>query len=315
MKCRYKFKVHGQIRVADLKPIKTRGLEFQFVAENETISQLMITAPANEAGDIPVVIENPTAGVKTHINVPSPCFLFVQKEVRAIEVLLSVFGLHSVDLKNFEIEWLPENAEEKKKLKIDRFETHRGEMNASDLPFLPFDLLARSIIAADDAAEVETSLSFFRKGLIDISEERYIEAFYDYYFFLESFFGEGKTKNQAVKEVFEKSTPLRNCIEKILRGPDSELMIGTNHYGRFLQKFKNKTAEEIIEHMVKLRGYLHHHSAKRRDAWHPDDHGRFELDALLLHNIAYRIAMDTVIPLLYQENTTEKYREMHGPRR
>jgi hypothetical protein len=26
-----------------------------------------------------------------------------------------------------------------------------------------------------------------------MSEDRYIEAFYDYYFFLESFFGEGKT--------------------------------------------------------------------------------------------------------------------------
>jgi hypothetical protein len=311
MKCTYKFKVHGQVRVAELKSVQVRGFEFRFIVADELITHLIVTVPANQADDIPLVIESPGSGVKANIKIPAPCFLFVQKEVRAIEVLLSVFGLHSIDLNNFETEWISENDEEKNKLKISHFETYRGVMKTNEIPFLPFEILARSIITAADAADVEVSLSFFRKGSIDMSEERYIEAFYDYYFFLESFFGEGKTKNHAVQEAFKKSEPLKVCIDNILRGPDSKLMARNNQNARFREKFKTKTTDEIIDHIVNLRGYLHHHSAKRKDGWHPEDHGRFELDALLLHNIAYRIAMDTVIPCIYQEKTTAKYQGMY----
>jgi hypothetical protein len=312
MKCRYKFKIEGHMKVADLKPVQIRGMNFQFVSEKGLITHLIVTVPANDANDIPKVIENPMPGVKAHINVPSPIYLFVKREVRAIEALLSVFGLHSIDVNNFEIEWLPENEEERKKLKISRFATYRGEIDPSDQPPLSFDLVARSIIAADDAVAIETSLNFFRKGLVDFSETRYIEAFYDYYFFLESVFGDGKTKNYAVKEAFKNSPRLNGRIDEILKGTNSKLMIRHDQRSHFEQKFKNKTVEEIIDYIVELRGYLHHHSIKRKDNWHPDDHYRFELDALLLHNIAYYIAMDIALPYLYEEKTLKIYQEMFG---
>jgi hypothetical protein len=310
MKCAYKFKVSGELRAVNLAPVKIRGFEFQFIAENGFVTHLTITVPANDIDDIPKVIQNPTSGVKAHIHIPAPCFLFVQKEVRSIEVLLSVFGLHSIDLNNFFTEWIPESDAEKLKLKINHFETYRGSSKKEDVPILPFDILARSIIAAEDASDVEVSLSFFRKGLIDMSEDRYIEAFYDYYFFLESFFGEGKTKNHSVQEAFKKSEPLRACIDHVLKDQDSGHRDKEHH--RFIENFKNKTTDQIIDHIVGLRGYLHHHSAKRKDGWHPEDHNRFKLDALLLHYISYRIAVETVFPRLYHEKTTAKCKEIFG---
>jgi len=311
MKCSYKFKVNGQLRATNLRPVNVRGFEFQFLSENEFITHLVVKVPANDSNDIPAVTHNPETKSKPHIHIPAPHFLLVQQEVRAIEVLLSVFGLHSIDLINFSTEWIPENDSDKMKLKINHFETSREKMMTSDLPVLPYDLLARSIIAAEDAIDIEVSLSFFRKGLIDMSEERYIEAFYDYYFFLESFFGEGKTRNRAVKEAFKKSEQLRNCIDLILKNQALNSM-GSQENQRFLQHFKKKTIDDIIDHIVELRGYLHHHSANRKNGWHPDDHYRFKLDAMLLHRIGYRIATDTVLLRLFQEKTTAKYNEIIG---
>lgn len=137
MKCAYKFKVSGELRAVNLALVKIRGFEFHFIAENGFVTHLTITVPANDIDDIPKVIQNPTSGVKAHIHIPAPCFLFVQKEVRSIEVLLSVFGLHSIDLNNFFTEWIPESDAEKLKLKINILKHIGGRRRKKTYPSFP----------------------------------------------------------------------------------------------------------------------------------------------------------------------------------
>ena len=307
MKCRYTFKIRGHIKVAKLRPIKVHGWSFEFHQEGGLLSQLSVTVPANRPEDLPMITPNPSPGIKAHINVPAPLFLFVKREVRAIEALLSVFGVHQIDLNRFKTKWIPESEEEKASININDFSTDVAKADTESMPPLPFDLLARCVIAADEATDVEMQLAFFRKGIVDFYEERFIEAIYDFYFFLESMFGEGQFKKHGVEEAFKKSKPLREAIEKVMANPAANATHRQSELESFLKKYNGMSVEKIVEHIVELRGFLHHHTAKRKDIWHPEDHKRYGSEALLLRSIACCIAIDTSLAYLYRQHVMEAY--------
>lgn len=307
MKCRYTFKIRGQVKVAEIRPIEVHGWSFEFLQDGGLLSQLSVTVPANGPEDVPTITPNPSPGIKAHINVPAPSFPFVKKEVRAIESLLSVFGLHQIDLDRFKTEWLPESDEEKASIHINDFSTDVAKAGTESMPPLPFDLLARCVIAANEATEIEMQLAFFRKGIVDFFEERFIEAIYDFYFFLESMFGEGQFRKHGIEDAFKKSKPLRAVIEKVMANPAANVTPRRSELESFLKKYKGMSVENIIEHIVKLRGFLHHHTAKRKDIWHPDDHKRFGSEALLLRSIACSVALETSLAYLYRQHVMEAY--------
>ena len=313
MKCRYTFKIRGHVKVAELRPIEVHGWGFEFHQEGGLLSQLSVTVPANRPEDVPVITPNPSPGIKAHINVPAPLFLFVKREVRAIESLLSVFGVYQIDLNQFKTKWIPESEEEEASIHINDFSTDVAKADTESMPPLSFDLLARCVIAANEATDVEMQLAFFRKGILDFYEERFIEAIYDFYFFLESMFGEGQFKKHGVEEAFKKSKQLREAIEKVMANPAANATHRRSELESFLKKYSGMSVEKIIEHIVELRGFLHHHTAKRKDIWHPEDHERYELEALLLRSIACCIAIETSLAYLYRQHVMEAYvRDIDG---
>src|SRR5205814_983136 len=89
----------------------------------------------------------------------------------------------------------------------------------SEVRSTPFDVLARAIIAADAATDIEVPLNFFRRGMLDVYGRNYIEAIYDFYFILETLFGEGKFKTDAVSAAFLNSSQLRSCVERAIMDP------------------------------------------------------------------------------------------------
>lgn len=310
MKCKYTFKIRWQVKVTNLQPIQVRGMIFEFLQENGGLTGICVTVPADKQGDIPTIVPNPRPGVKAKIFVPSPGFPFVKREIRAIEALLSPFGLLEIDLKRFRTQWIPENDAEKLLIQLYDFSTDYGHIDLERMPPLPFDILARSVIAADEAAEVEIQLAFFRKGSMDFFEERFIEAFYDFYFFLESMFGKGKTKNKAVEESFKQSTEFKSAITEIMADPKNKVTPEPNDLQQFLKKYKSMSVDDIIKDIVELRGFLHHHTTKRKDIWHPEDHRRYKSEALLLQSISFCIAMKTSLTYLYKKHVMEAYAKM-----
>jgi len=216
--------------------------------------------PANNPEDLPSIIQTPGSRSKATINVPSPSYLFIKREVRAIEGTLSLFGIDAIDLNSPLKKWLPENEEDKEKLQLFNFNSDRGEVDVSKLPSISFDIIARAVISADDIADIEPQLAFCRKGIIDRNEERYIEAIYDFYFFLESLFAQGKTKNHRVKQAFKQSKELRECIEEVLKEPHVIISPRREELHLFMKKYGGMSVDDIIEHIVDLRGFHHHHT-------------------------------------------------------
>lgn len=310
MKCRYCFKIYGKIKIAVNEPISIRGKLFEFKTENGVIKHICVTVPVTNKADWPTITPSSKPGVNGEIKISSPYLLTIQNELRNVEGLLSFYGLRSIDIQMPEIEWIPDSEEEKKELKLYSFKQSYSEIDVSELPPLSFDLVARTVIAASDANEIEVPLSFFRKGMIDIYEKRYIEAIYDFYFMLESLFGDGKTKNFQIKESFENSDQLKSCIKKVIEPSNLQFFESKDESKKFFEKYGYMNSEEIIEHIVDLRGFLHHHSLKRKDIWHPEEHKKYKLDALLLQSIAFNVGMELFNEYVLNENVVKIYKDM-----
>lgn len=313
MKCKYTFKVKGYLKLNVKRSIHIRGKTYEFITNNEdVVVGLAVLVPANQPGDLPRLVASPNKKIKASIHISSPGFEDVKREVRTIEGLLSIFGVSSIDANAPATEWLPESEDEKAQLDVFNFKIDTVPLDISKVPPLPFDLAARSIIAADKATSIEVQLSFYRKGLSDFEEERYIEAIYDFYFFMESSFSSGKTKNHRVKESFKNSDFLKECIKEVFENPIEKVGVPPKDLQLFMKCFSQKSVDELIEHMVELRGFLHHHTPSRKDAWHPEDHKRFHLDAMLFRAIASCAAMKQALEFLFEPSVFKDYVERFG---
>lgn len=308
MKCRYTFRISGQIKVDVVHPIRMRGFTFEFLHERGVLSHLTVTVPVNGPGDLPTITPSPAPGIKADITVPAPAFAFVKEEVRSIEALLTIFGVHEIDVNRFKTTWVPESEEEKNKIHLNDFLTDVAKADTESIQPLPFDLLARCVIGADKAAAIEMQLAFFRKGIVSFYEGRFIEAIYDFYFYLESMYGEGQFKKRGIEDAFNKSKPLAEAIREVMASPALSVTPRKPELQRFLEKYSDMSVEGIIKHIVELRGFLHHHTGKRKGIWHPLDHNRYESEAHLLRAIAFSIAPKTVIDVLYSQEVEDAYK-------
>ena len=297
MKCVFKYPVKWIVKIDGVQPFTHNGWHFDFVQENESISYIIISVPLTASDKLPTFSPNPKDSriIDCVINQPASTELLM-KTLRTLEGFLSVYGLERIALDEADIAWVPETEEEKQKLQGQQFKFKYTKRETSNLR-APFTVVKRSVIASTEALDWEVPLSFYRKGSNDHHDRRYIDAIHDFYFLIETLFGNGKTKNYQVKIELIKSQPLVTIAAQVLReGEQTILRRGTRTtvLDEFRQKYANKTPEQYLEHVVELRGFLHHHSPQYKKTWNPTLEYEYELDAILLSHLCFLICSQKV---------------------
>lgn len=310
MRCRYKFPIRGRVRTSKSFQIPSNGFFFEPIQSEEGfLTHVSVTIPIDNKALWPIVQQNPAPGVKLHINLTSPFFEVVKRDIRAIEGILSLFGSDGIDIEAMEEDWLPDSEEERSELSLYGFKRNKLEVAATELPEVPFDLIARSFLVARDTWDIETALNFFRKGRVDVKAGNYIEAIYHFFFLLESLFAAGKFKSDQVEDKFCANAKLLKHIEAATQ--DASLAWNLSGDQRiqaaYDATYKDKSPPEVISHIVKLRGFLHHHSKDRKDIWHPDEHVRFGADAYFLQHVCFAVAFSLVEHHVFSKKTALKY--------
>lgn len=137
--------------------------------------------------------------------------------------------------------------------------------------------------------------AFFREGVNEFHSRRYINAFCNFYFILEDFYGKGKTRNKDIAEEFRSSKEFRRFVDAVIED--------VNKYARHRMNIERVCKEErvgydvdgIIELLWKVRGRLHHYSgrsSKRQGT--PFDHEDFESVAFLAMGLAVRSILQRI---------------------
>jgi hypothetical protein len=315
MKCKYRFRVEGKLKPTFVHPILVWGTVYELETnENGVLTHITATRQIDEQ-HWPKLTPNPEPGIQLNLHISHKPFAFVQQEMRVIEGLLSYYGLNSIDLKYPQITWIPETEEEQQKLHLFSWhETRKTELDDCQIIPVPFDLIVRAFIGARYGIDVEVPLSFFRKGRIDMDENQYIEAVYDFYFLLETLYADGKTSKKETIKAFQNSEELLHAIEKVLNEPGLYIAGDEQIWEEYRSKYNGKTIHEILEVIFELRGLLHHHTLKRKrkghDTWHPEQHEKYKTDALFLQAVAYHVALDLSDRCIFNDQVIAEYQRM-----
>lgn len=202
------------------------------------------------------------------------------------------FSIRKINWEEPEIIFIPENEEEKRiieKRGVNNFKSFQ-KYRPSLIEMNPRVL--KEVIENQEMYEhLVIPLSFYREGRNEYIQKRYINAFYNFYFFLEDLYGNGKTKNKQIREEFLKSRHLTYAVKQTIRefkeGPRKNHI---ENLKKFL-KLENCSLdlEGVIFLIVKVRGNLHHFSQKSsKKMGHPFNQKDFETMAFLLMSLCLK---------------------------
>jgi hypothetical protein len=313
MHVKYRCRVKGRLRVVQHFPIPADFIRYEFeVGDAGQFTYVSALVPVSDKSMWPTVRPSSQPGIAVDINITSPFFDEVRRDLRAAEGLLSLFGIGSIDTENAEESWIPDSPEEKEELELYGVTRTKTPRPIHELPAIPFDLVARAFLAARRSRDVEVALSFYRKGRADVMESRFIEAVLDFLFMIESLFAQGKFKAAQVEQIFMADAELLALVRETLA--DHTLLHNVAGDERirkaFLRDYSGKAPADIIRHIVRLRGFLHHHSKDKQDIWHPEEHVRFGADAYFLQQLCFAVSFKLAGPHLFSPEVLRAYQQL-----
>lgn len=311
MRVKYRCKVRSEVRLKYSFSLRSKHFEYEFeVDPNGQLTYVSAVAVVPDKGMWPKVRPSTVPGVSIDIEMKSPYRDLARREIRAAEGMLSLVGVHEIEFETAEESWLHDSPEEQAELQLFRASKSYGPRPVQEWPYTPFDLVARAFLAASAGMKIDTALSFFRKGRQDIVDRRYIEAIYDFLFMIETLYADGKFKSAQVEGALLRNSRLQSILEETIRDAGLHRVIARDNriLAAFRRDYVGKDAEAITRHLVDLRGFLHHHSSRRSDSWHPDEHVRFGADALFLQQVCLEVGFEVANPFWFDERVADEYK-------
>ena len=323
MRCEYRFRVSGRLRLDQSHPITLNAHIYRFHTTPDTkrVDAVSVEVRADDSSSWPTVTRlppdpaNPRAP-KFNVNIPSPEWDAIREEIQTIEGLLSIYGLDSIDTENLERCYIPDNESEAQCLQANNFQVSRQPLPDSAFPLSAFDVIARSVLAANELRVLQAALGFFRKGRIDMQGARFIDAFYDFFFVIETLFADGKSRASAMADAFRGSPVLLTATREALAGEGLRQLLRNRAHlnARFVEKYLRPDPLDALGALIETRGFLHHHSGKRPGAWHPNRNADFEIDANVAQEIASQVVFALTHDAIFSEGAIERYQELYSGR-
>jgi hypothetical protein len=156
-----------------------------------------------------------------------------------------------------EVELVPETPEDVAPLKKLQVVRSYPELTAG----LGEDLLRMVAMATESHKDTEVAKAFWREARREFHSQRYIQAYYNFYFVLEGLYAQGKSDTAKVVKAFSESQVLARSTAFMLAG-----LRRYPYHRRNLSRFFEDHhiamdvpgAQSLI---VRLRGRLHHYAA------------------------------------------------------
>lgn len=308
MKCKYTFPIKGDVKfpVGIGFPVGERF--YQFEVKGNSASALSVTISKFPDACLPTITQHDKGKIKASIAIPpDPFWDELVSDICTIEGVLCIWGVREISVDYCTIEWIPESESEREKIHMFSFTRSRSDKPTEDLPQSPMDLFVRSVLAVSDLKDLETPLNFYRRGRLDVFEERYIDAIYHLYFVLEALFANGRFKKAQVVQEFCSSNVFFDAIDHIKKNIDPQIRVEPTLFSDFKIKYLYKKKEAIVEYIVDLRGFLHHYTVKRKTIWHPVRQREYKVDALVLLNLCHHILSNQAIELLFRKDKIDVF--------
>ncbi len=295
---RYTYPVNTALSLDEKWPICVDGFSIDWVtSDNNRVTHISVEVEIDKLDALPTIRQSEKKGVALDINIKElPKLNEVEEALRTLQGILSIFAILEIKFEELQVEWIGQTTEENEKIQIHSFQASREKPELNSPRELNFDLIARAVASISEASDYEVPLSFLRKAQLDMHSDRYIEAFYSFFFFLETQFAPGYSDPKVVKNKLKSSSLVRDGL---LEAKSSLLTSRRPDDAAKLPGLLALSDEKLIEALVKLRGNLHHHAHSKPGIWHPDKQKEYRSEALLIGEICHAIALHKSLNIMF----------------
>jgi hypothetical protein len=311
LKVRYHFTVKSKTRTAGIFPLTSGDAEINVSTDNEGIvTNISVGYRVDDSALWPTITETPNETTKFFIKMHSPFLDRAQNIVRAAEGALSFYGFEQIAWNEPQEEYVPETPEEESRLGIRSMSMSTKRADERNKEPVSFSIIATALLRTNVLAAHEIPLAFFRKGTNDANEDRYIEACIDFLFMLETLFANGKFKKNQVIAEFNSRPELLLAIRETKADPDLFQIAhhrDPRHGIKLNEKYMSQSVSTVIDNLVELRGFLHHHNQNRKNWWHPDRHNDFLADALFLQFVCSKVGLALFLEKAFTQQNKEEF--------
>lgn len=300
MRIRFEYPVKTALRLKELWPITVADVKLEWQMKGDEPVALIASCAMTGQDRLPTVTPINKGRVAAHIDAGHISrHDEVEKMVRTVQGLVTLFATIDIDFEECKARWESENEEEKKQLQLNELKYGMERHDLWKPRPLSYEFIARAMLSSDELSDQEVTLAFLRRGRRDFHAGDYILAFYNFFFFLETQFAPGYSDPKKVEKALLEAEPIRQALARL----------------RSEEEFRDKAAqlltlkdEDLIKHLVKMRGNLHHHAHRRPGSWHPDKSRAVETEAEILHTLVHAIAFQKCNDTMYADGMGAKLR-------
>lgn len=264
------------------------ALTYQFLAgEGDRLVGVSVEKRVSGYEKVLPTITDGLDGANSVIAMPHLESRLHREMVEALQYIESVGSLwltiESVDWSDASWEWVAESPEEQALLSISS--ANLKMTSSSALTPVSAEHIGKLIAMRPRVHDtLVVPMSFFREGANDYSNHRFVNAFINFYLYLEHMYGNGKTQNSQIEREFLGSEYFRSGIST-WQSAQTDLQ-GVQHIER-LKKFLEKRGweysdEKIVRLLVRMRGEAHHSSrTSNKPQGNPFNHADYYTPAWL----------------------------------
>ena len=294
--CVYTIPIAGNVSIDKPLAFQIDDIDIEFFMHSGILSHLVIKCP---------IPSSPTTEERIGDNL-------ITNEPRAREIeeiVLHIgngFSLFSYSCVEFlfekrRVQWIINDKPSSIKVDI-----NGGPTAATSAKHLTTPLFIRSVLVGCIEKNHDPALTFFSRGSTDANSHRFIEAYYNLFFFLEFLYGNGKSGKNATLDEFMKSNELTTSIKNTLEKPEINELLSRS----FVEKLRASNTRKILEILILARGSLHHPNKNRTDNWNPEKQRHFGDEAIFLQFVCLEIAFHRYFAVGFTQKIDHAYKKV-----
>jgi hypothetical protein len=287
-----RLKLPGELKIC------SAGRQFTFTPNGEgSLAQVTVIASVPDPAGFTTrtTIDTEQRRVTVQVNRDEELHSELMLAVQSLESILGFyFNLKNIHWNQAEAFVEVENEAESSQVQVLRWLIKPGITDAASE--ISSEQMALVISTAKQSEDLATTLAFYREGANDMSNLRYVSAFFNFYFVLEGLYGNGKTKNPAVEAEFKRSKRLVETIQAMVdRGLPKSYGEDEGILERLGRMKKKCTVDNIIALMVSMRGDLHHHVGNpKRPGGSPLTQAKYQTFSMFCMNLCQVILHEEI---------------------
>lgn len=188
-----------------------------------------------------------------------------------------------------------ESPEEEGAIEVKSFKSSK---HIPDLP-IPFDLLAKAILCAESERGPNFEATLVATARDALGEQRYIDSFRYSFLLIESIYGGGKFKKDALKAALRGDEKFTRAVHQAMVGLKGFERLPIRNVASFLEG--SGGVGGLIDHLVEQRGIYFHGNIRRKDAWRPDRQQDAHVLAIFSLLVAQEISQAAASPMYARE--------------